>query len=79
MPDVLTEPLPPAHPAESMSVITLTDTTSYDGNGYTTFGFEYDPGPDGRITWQARGAPSWQLNAAAMGPNTETEIGQRVV
>lgn len=31
---------------ESASVITLTDDTSYDGRGYTTFGVEYDPGPD---------------------------------
>lgn len=84
---------------ESASVITLTDDTSFDGAGYLTFGFEYDPGPDGelrpfcalwspklmpststgRITWAVNGTPSWQLNAAAIGPNPDSEIGQRLI
>lgn len=64
---------------ESASVITLTDDTSYEGAGYTSFGFEYEPGSDGRITWAVNATPSWELSAAAMGPNADAQIGQRLV
>lgn len=42
-------------------------------------GVEYDPGPDGRITWAINGTETWELTAAAMGPDPRTEIGQRLV
>lgn len=88
---------------ESASLNTLTDATSYEGAGYSTYcsslallscmplcrteadlrcpptAMEYDPGADGRITWGINGNPTWQLNADAMGPNAETQIGQRLV
>jgi beta-glucanase (GH16 family) len=64
---------------ESASVITLTDETSYGGRGYSTFGVEYDPGPDGRITWSVNNTPSWQLNADAIGPESQTQISQRLI
>lgn len=64
---------------ESMSVITLSDRTSYENAGYTSFGYEYDPGPDGRITWAMNGTQTWQLNAAAIGPNTDSEVAQRLI
>ncbi|KPV74637.1 glycoside hydrolase family 16 protein [Rhodotorula graminis WP1] len=64
---------------ESASIISLTDTTSYEGRGYSTFGFEYEPGPNGVITWAVNRTPTWQITAGAMGLNDETEIGQRLV
>ncbi|KAM0754664.1 beta-glucan synthesis-associated [Meredithblackwellia eburnea MCA 4105] len=64
---------------ESMSINTQTDTTSYEGAGYSTFGFEYQTGGDGHITWAMNGTQTWQLNADAMGPNSETQISQRLV
>jgi len=84
-----------------MSLNTLTDDTSFEGAGYTTYGtstfplpsahprsfpvpsrskgYEYDPGPDGRITWAINGSQTWELNASAMGPDEEAQIGQRLV
>lgn len=81
-----------------MSLNTLTDDTSFEGAGYTTYGalspslfgtrcssrppragYEYDPGPDGRITWAINGSETWELNASAMGPDEEAGIGQRLV
>ncbi|GAA5845505.1 hypothetical protein JCM9279_003056 [Rhodotorula babjevae] len=64
---------------ESASIISLTDTTSYEGRGYSTFGFEYEPGSDGAITWAVNRTPTWQIKAGAMGQNAEAEIGQRLV
>ncbi|GAA5887428.1 hypothetical protein JCM6882_002525 [Rhodosporidiobolus microsporus] len=62
---------------ESASLNTITDNTSFDGKGYTSYGFEYDPGPEGRITWAINASETWQLNANAFPPNADTEIGQR--
>lgn len=62
-----------------MSVITLTDATSYEGKGFTNFGYEYDPGPAGRITWAMNKTATWQLNAAAIGPNAPAGISQRLI
>ncbi|GAA5821408.1 hypothetical protein JCM3770_003509 [Rhodotorula araucariae] len=64
---------------ESASIISLTDTTSYEGRGYSTFSFEYEPGPDGVISWAVNNTPTWQITAGAFGPNPETEIGQRLL
>ncbi|GAA6014692.1 hypothetical protein JCM11491_000195 [Sporobolomyces phaffii] len=64
---------------ESASVITLTDTTSYDGRGYTRYGFEYEPGPTGRITWFVNETSSWRILASAIGPNADVQIGQRLI
>ncbi|GAA5875633.1 hypothetical protein JCM1840_003160 [Sporobolomyces johnsonii] len=64
---------------ESASVITLTDTTSYEGAGYTRYGFEYEPGPSGSITWAVNNTPSWRILASAIGPNAATGVGQRLI
>lgn len=42
-------------------------------------GVEYDPGPDGRITWSVGENPSWELKASAIGPNVAAEISQRPI
>lgn len=68
---------------ESMSVYTYTDTTSFvEGGGtQTTYGMEYHPGgsADSNITWAVNGTETWTMKASAMGPNSGTEIGQRLV
>lgn len=58
---------------------TLTDDTSFEGAGWTSYGVEYDPGADGRITWAINGSQTWELTAAAMGPEPLAGIGQRLV
>lgn len=42
-------------------------------------GFEYEPGPDGRITWFVNDTASWRILASAIGPNQQTGIGQRLI
>ncbi|KDE08956.1 hypothetical protein MVLG_01046 [Microbotryum lychnidis-dioicae p1A1 Lamole] len=64
---------------ESASVITLTDDTSYNDAGYTRFSYEYTTGPDGFITWAVNDTATWTINAAAIGPNAEAGIGQRLI
>ncbi|KAH8915715.1 glycoside hydrolase family 16 protein [Atractiella rhizophila] len=64
---------------ESLSVLSTTDTQAYNGKVYKTYGFDYKPGKDGWITWYYDGKPTWTMQAAAIGPNGETEISQRLV
>lgn len=42
-------------------------------------GFEYDPGENGKITWAMNSTPTWQLTAAAIGPNEPAQISQRLI
>ena len=64
---------------ESASVITTTDTTSYEGAGYLTQGFYYEPGDKGRILWNVNGIPTWQILASAFPPDPDTQISQRLI
>lgn len=67
---------------EAVSGITTTDQTAYrdTGGNYATYGFEYWPDrDDGYITWYASDEPSWTLTAGAVGPNTRTRVGQRLI
>ncbi|GAA5850712.1 hypothetical protein JCM8547_009065 [Rhodosporidiobolus lusitaniae] len=64
---------------ESLSLEVMTDSTSYSGGAgtYTSYGFEYDPGPDGSIRWAINGTSTWTLHASAIGPSEEAQISQR--
>ncbi|GAA5954848.1 hypothetical protein JCM3765_007791 [Sporobolomyces pararoseus] len=67
---------------ESMSLEVQTDATSFEGAGYTTYGFEYEPSEGdkaGHIQWAINGTETWRLNDNAMGPSPEAGIGQRKV
>ncbi|KAG0146830.1 hypothetical protein CROQUDRAFT_43782 [Cronartium quercuum f. sp. fusiforme G11] len=67
---------------ESLSGITMTDGTSYEGKGYQTFGFEYVKGyhdDGGRVTWAYNGQETWSIYAQAIGANADTEISARPV
>ncbi|KAG8947411.1 hypothetical protein FRC04_010731 [Tulasnella sp. 424] len=46
---------------------------------YKTYGFDYQPGNDGYITWVYDDAPAWAVMAAGLGPDNLTEIGQRPI
>ncbi|GAA5974160.1 hypothetical protein JCM11641_003473 [Rhodosporidiobolus odoratus] len=64
---------------ESLSLEVQTDDTSYSGRGYTSYGFEYDPGTDGHITWAINGTQTWTLHSSAIGPSEEAQISQRPI
>lgn len=68
---------------QAASGIVETKRTVYEDSGaeYDTWGFEYKPGgdADSYITWMSSDEPMWRLNPPAMGPNTATEVGQRLV
>ncbi|KAG1731015.1 glycoside hydrolase family 16 protein [Suillus lakei] len=67
---------------QTTSGLSLTDQDCYelDQGCYSVYGFEYKPGFDaGYITWISSGEAVWTLQSAGLGPDTETEIGARII
>lgn len=68
---------------QAVSGVTQIGTTAYGGNAYQTYGYEWFSDPNNRnsgyITWYVGDTTTWNMNAAAVGPESETEISQRVV
>ena len=73
---------------QAASSLTMVDDDLYysqvGSNGqFATFGFENSIDPDersnGYITWVSQGKKSWTLHGAGVGPNANTEVGQRLI
>lgn len=68
---------------ESLSALTFVDNQFYDGDAFTTWGYEYWSDPkhrsDGYITWYYNGQKTWTINAAAIGPDNQTGVNQRLI
>ena len=46
---------------------------------YSAYGFEYETGDNGYITWVNNGTKSWTIRGPAMGPNQYAQVGSRPV
>ncbi|KAG1750407.1 glycoside hydrolase family 16 protein [Suillus paluster] len=67
---------------QTTSGLSLTNQDCYelDQGCYSVYGFEYKPGFDaGYITWISSGEAVWTVYSGGLGPDTETEIGPRLV
>lgn len=68
---------------EAVSAVTDVDSQLYGGNGYATYGFEVWSDPnnrdDGYVTWYSNGQESWKMTAATIGPNSLSQVSQRLV
>ncbi|KIM89908.1 glycoside hydrolase family 16 protein [Piloderma croceum F 1598] len=67
---------------QTTSGVSVTDQDCYEMGGgcFSIYGFEYKPGfQDAYITWINNGTKAWTLMAAGMGPDTQSEIGARLV
>ena len=62
---------------QALSGVTWLNNEWYNGNAYQTYGFEYNPGPTGDITWFVGDDYTWHMDHRAVRPNGN--IGQRVV
>jgi len=66
----------------AVSAITQTDQNCYErlGTGcYSIYGFEYQPGYDGYITWISDNKIAWTANAGVVGVDKEVEIDRRPI
>ncbi|KNZ60993.1 hypothetical protein VP01_1469g2 [Puccinia sorghi] len=67
---------------ESLSGITMTDGTSYEGKGFQQFGFEYNKGyqaDGGRVSWTYGGKETWTIYANAVGGQSGTQVSPRPI
>ncbi|KAJ7075867.1 glycoside hydrolase family 16 protein [Mycena belliarum] len=68
---------------QAVSALTFIPDTAYGAQDYTVYGFEYWSDPknrdDGYITWVSDGKESWTMRAAAIGPDTQVNISQRLI
>ena len=62
---------------EAISGVTNLNNAWYDGNGYQTYAFEYEPGAEGYTTWFVGSEQTWKIDPRSLGPNGN--IGQRII
>jgi beta-glucanase (GH16 family) len=63
---------------QAMSGISTLNNDWYDGAGYQSYGFFYEPGgADGTITWYVGEEKTWTMTGNSIGPNGN--IGQRMI
>ncbi|KAK0536153.1 hypothetical protein OC835_002115 [Tilletia horrida] len=68
--------------AVSAMIKTPQDAYQLTDARFATYGVEWVPHyrqAEPYITWLTEGQPSWRMEAAAIGPDPDTEIGQRLV
>ncbi|WVO15331.1 hypothetical protein L204_102987 [Cryptococcus depauperatus] len=66
---------------QATSALSITDQVSLstESGCFSVYGFEYGPGADGYISWVSNAHKAWTVRGAAMGPNEEVQVGQRLV
>ncbi|CAG8523539.1 8415_t:CDS:2, partial [Scutellospora calospora] len=64
---------------QTVSSLTVVSNEIYDNRSYEKYAFEYEPGSDGYISWFINDQLTWRMNASAVGPNKENDIGQRII
>lgn len=70
---------------QAVSSLTYIDNNNYrlTGQGFGQYGLEFFSDPNnrgnGKLTWMADGVKSWETLASATGPNTRTQVGQRLI
>jgi len=65
---------------EALSGVTVNDQSGYEVNGgFAIYGVEYKTGSNGYVTWINNGKRAWTVYPSAIGPNSQTNISQRMI
>lgn len=68
---------------QALSALTDINSENYNNVGYATYGYEWWSDPKDRdagyITWFSQGKPSWKITSKSIGPDSVTEISQRLI
>ncbi len=68
---------------QALSALTTVDDQYYGGKNYMTLGFEwwsdFNRRSDGYITWYYNEQPTWTVTAATVGPNSASQVSQRLI
>lgn len=68
---------------QAVSALSWIDSQNYNNNGYATYGYEWWSNPskrdEGYITWISDGSKVFTMEASAIGPDTTSQVSQRLV
>jgi len=68
---------------QAVSAVTDIPDDKYDDQGYAPYAFEWWSNPsrrdEGYITWYSNGQQTWSATSASVGPDSITQISQRLV
>lgn len=68
---------------QAVSAVTYIDDINYNNTGYASYGYEMWSDPknrdDGYITWFSQGKPSWKVTSASLGPDSVSQVSQRLI
>lgn len=68
---------------QALSALTYIDSSLYNGAGYASYGFEWWSNPaqldESYVTWYSESAQTWKVTSASLGPDSNVNIGQRLI
>lgn len=68
---------------QAVSAVTDINSSVYNDQEYGIYGYEWYSNPSNRdegfITWYSSGEEAWKITAASLGPDSETDISQRII
>lgn len=68
---------------QAVSAVTDINNADYDDQGYATYGYEWWSDPNNRdsgyVTWFSQGSPTWKVTSQTIGPDSATEVSQRLI
>jgi hypothetical protein len=68
---------------QAASAVSYITSDKYDDQGYAPYGFEWWSNPshrsEGYVTWYSNGNPTWTATSASIGPDSTTQISQRLI
>jgi len=68
---------------QAVSALTDINSANYNGTGYAPYGYEWWYDSENRqnsfVTWYSDGLPTWTATSATIGPDSITEISQRLI
>ncbi|KIS68483.1 uncharacterized protein UMAG_03569 [Mycosarcoma maydis] len=67
---------------QALSGITVASQLAVQRGGdgsYATYGFEYEPGPQGYIDWVSNGQRAWKVHSAALAADPVSQISDRPI
>ncbi|KAG6833436.1 hypothetical protein H0H87_006802 [Tephrocybe sp. NHM501043] len=68
---------------QAVSAVSYVDSANYDGQGYSTYGYEWyfdqNRRQDGYIAWYSGGAETWSITSDSIGPDPISNISARLI
>ncbi|KAG6918340.1 hypothetical protein DXG01_015199, partial [Tephrocybe rancida] len=68
---------------QAVSAVSYVDSANYDGQGYSTYGYEWffdqSNRQNGYIAWFSGGVETWSITSASIGPDPVSQVSSRLI